>query len=134
MFTTYVTKTKAAEREENNYTDQINRFSKTYAPGSTMKLLTASIGLNNGILNADESVTIDSQSWQKDSSWGNYFITRVNNITTPITLREAAKYSDNIYFAQLALKIGSENLINGIKGFGIYFSSFACHIRVNIFF
>ena len=119
MFTTYVTKTKASEREANNYTDQINRFSKTYAPGSTMKLLTASIGLNNGILNADESVTIDSQSWQKDSSWGNYFITRVNNITTPITLREAAKYSDNIYFAQLALKIGSENLINGIKGFGI---------------
>lgn len=119
IFTTYVTKTKAAEREENNYTDEINRFSKTYAPGSTMKLITASIGLNNGILNADESVTIDSQSWQKDSSWGNYFITRVNNITAPITLREAAKYSDNIYFAQLALKIGSENLINGIKGFGI---------------
>ena len=119
MFTTYVTKTKAAEREANNYTDQINRFSKTYAPGSTMKLLTASIGLNKGIINADESVTIDSQSWQKDSSWGNYFITRVNNITAPITLREAAKYSDNIYFAQLALKIGSENLINGIKGFGI---------------
>ena len=119
IFTTYVTKTKAAEREENNYTDEINRFSKTYAPGSTMKLITASIGLNNGILNADESVTIESESWQKDSSWGNYFITRVNNITTPITLREAAKYSDNIYFAQLALKIGSENLINGIKGFGI---------------
>ena len=119
IFTTYVTKTKAAEREENNYTDEINRFSKTYAPGSTMKLITASIGLNNGILNADESVTIESESWQKDSSWGNYFITRVNNITTPITLREAAKYSDNIYFAQVALKTGSENLINGIKGFGI---------------
>lgn len=119
MFTTYVTKTKAAEREANNYTDEINRFSKTYAPGSTMKLITASIGLNTGILNTDESITIDSQSWQKDSSWGNYFITRVNNITTPITLREAAKYSDNIYFAQLALKIGGENLINGIKGFGI---------------
>ena len=119
IFTTYVTKTKAAEREANNYTDEINRFSKTYAPGSTMKLITASIGLNTGILNADEPITIDNKSWQKDSSWGNYFITRVNNITTPITLREAAKYSDNIYFAQLALKIGSENLINGIKGFGI---------------
>ncbi|WP_133016134.1 penicillin-binding transpeptidase domain-containing protein [Clostridium cuniculi] len=119
MFTTYVTKTKSTEREENNYTDEINRFSKTYAPGSTMKLITASIGLNTGILNADEPITIDNKSWQKDSSWGNYFITRVNNITTPITLREAAKYSDNIYFAQLALKIGSENLINGIKGFGI---------------
>lgn len=119
VFTTYVTKTKAAQWEESNYSDQVNRFNKTYAPGSTMKLITASIGLNTGILNADYSVTIDSLNWQKDSSWGNYYITRVNNITTPITLREAAKYSDNIYFAQLALKIGSENLINGIKKFGI---------------
>ena len=119
MFTTYVTKTKAAEREANDYTDQINRFSKTYAPGSTMKLITASIGLNTGVLNADETVTIDGLSWQKDSSWGNYNITRVHNTTTPMTLREAAKYSDNIYFAQLALKIGGENLINGLKGFGI---------------
>lgn len=41
IFTTYVTKTKSAEREANDYTDQINRFSKTYAPGSTMKLITA---------------------------------------------------------------------------------------------
>ena len=40
-------------------------------------------------------------------------------VFTPNSLREAAKYSDNIYFAQLALKIGGENLINGLKGFGI---------------
>lgn len=119
IFTTYVTKTKSAEREANDYTDQINRFSKTYAPGSTMKLITASIGLNTGVLDADETVTIDGLTWQKDSSWGNYNITRVHNTTTPMTLREAAKYSDNIYFAQLALKIGSKNLINGLNGFGI---------------
>ena len=119
IFTTYVTKTKSAEREANDYTDQINRFSKTYAPGSTMKLITASIGLNTGVLDADETVTLDGLTWQKDSSWGNYNITRVHNTTTPMTLREAAKYSDNIYFAQLALKIGSKNLINGLNGFGI---------------
>lgn len=119
IFTTYVTKTKSAEREANDYTDQINRFSKTYAPGSAMKLITASIGLNTGVLDADETVTIDGLTWQKDSSWGNYNITRVHNTTTPMTLREAAKYSDNIYFAQLALKIGSKNLINGLNGFGI---------------
>lgn len=119
IFTTYVTKTLKAEREANNYEDQTNRFSKTYAPGSTMKLITASIGLNTGVLNADDAVTIEGLTWQKDTSWGNYHITRVNNITTPITLREAAKYSDNIYFAQLALRIGSENLISGIKNFGI---------------
>lgn len=84
-----------------------------------MKLITASIGLNSRVLNADDKVNIDSLSWQKNSSWGNYYITRVHNTTTPISLREAVKYSDNIYFAQLALKIGSENLINGIKNFGI---------------
>ena len=77
MFTTYVTKTKAAEREANNYTDTVNRFSKTYAPGSTMKLITAAIGLNTGKINPDESIEINGLTWQKDSSWGNYKITRV---------------------------------------------------------
>lgn len=118
MFTTYVTKTKAAEREANNYTDTINRFSKTYAPGSTMKLITAAIGLNTGKINPDEAIEIDGLTWQKDSSWGNYKITRVENIS-PVSLREAAKHSDNIYFAQAALNIGSDDLISGIKGFGI---------------
>ena len=118
MFTTYVTKTKAAEREANNYTDTVNRFSKTYAPGSTMKLITAAIGLNTGKINPDESIEINGLTWQKDSSWGNYKITRVENVS-PVSLREAAKHSDNIYFAQAALKIGSDYLISGIKGFGI---------------
>lgn len=118
MFTTYVTKTKAAEREANNYTDTVNRFSKTYAPGSTIKLITAAIGLNTGKINPDESIEINGLTWQKDSSWGNYKITRVENVS-PVSLREAAKYSDNIYFAQAALKIGSDDLISGIKGFGI---------------
>ena len=118
MFTTYVTKTKAAEREANNYTDTVNRFSKTYAPGSTMKLITAAIGLNTGKINPDESIEINGLTWQKDSSWGNYKITRVENVS-PVSLREAAKHSDNIYFAQAALKIDSDDLISGIKGFGI---------------
>lgn len=118
MFTTYVTKTKAAEREANNYTDTVNRFSKTYAPGSTMKLITAAIGLNTGKIIPDESIEINGLTWQKDSSWGNYKITRVENVS-PVSLREAAKHSDNIYFAQAALKIGSDDLISGIKGFGI---------------
>lgn len=118
MFTTYVTKTKAAEREANNYTDTVNKFSKTYAPGSTMKLITAAIGLNTGKINPDESIEINGLTWQKDSSWGNYKITRVENVS-PVSLREAAKHSDNIYFAQAALKIGSDDLISGIKGFGI---------------
>ena len=30
MFTTYVTKTKAAERESNNYSDTVNIYNETY--------------------------------------------------------------------------------------------------------
>ena len=59
MFTTYVTKTKAAERESNNYSDTVNRFNKTYAPGSTMKLITAAIGLNTTSLNPPRSFSFE---------------------------------------------------------------------------
>ena len=38
---------------------------------------------------------------------------------TQVSLREAIKYSDNIYFAMSALEMGSETLINGAKQFGI---------------
>lgn len=119
IFTTYITKTQAAQWAETNYADQINRFSNVYSPGSTMKLITGAIGLNTGVLNQDEVFNIEGHSWQKDESWGTYNITRVIPTINSVTLREAAKFSDNIYFGQVALKIGSEKLIQGIKNFGI---------------
>ena len=118
-FMTYVTKTKAEEWENTNYTDQVNRFSNIYSPGSTMKLITGAIGLNTGAITADEKFDIQGSAWQKDESWGTYKITRVVTLDSPMTLREAAKFSDNIYFGQVALKIGSKKLIEGIKKFGI---------------
>lgn len=84
-----------------------------------MKLITAAIGLNNGELNADEVFNINGEAWQNDESWGSYKVTRVPPYNESVTLREAAKFSDNIYFAQVALKLGKEKLIEGIKGFGI---------------
>lgn len=119
IYTTYITKTESEKRKANNYADEENRFSKTYSPGSTMKMITAAIGLNDELLDPDEEFDIQGFQWQKDESWGDYKITRVIDPGTAVTLREAAKYSDNIYFAQAALKIGAEKLIEGIKGFGI---------------
>lgn len=118
-FTTYISKTQKAKWEENNHADEINRFNKAYAPGSTMKLLTSIIGLENGVIDPNEAKDIQGLKWQKDSSWGDYKVTRVIDPGKAVNLKDAANYSDNIYYAQVALDLGSEKFINGLKGFGI---------------
>jgi penicillin-binding protein len=97
----------------------LNRFSKVYAPGSSFKPITLAIALNEKFI--DETFTIDVKGldWQKDSSWGNYFITRVFDPGTHVDIEKAVIYSDNIYFAQVALKIGSETFLEKAKEFGI---------------
>ena len=119
VFTTYVTKTQKAKWEETNNADEINRFNKTYSPGSTMKLLTSVIGLQNGVIDPNATRDIQGLSWQKDSSWGDFKITRVTDPGKPENLNDAVNHSDNIYFGQVALELGSEKFINGIKSFGI---------------
>lgn len=118
-FTTYISKTQQAKWEENDYSDEINRFNKTYSPGSTMKFLTSAIGLENGVIDPNEEINIEGLTWQKDSSWGDYKITRVADPGKSVNLKDAANYSDNIYYAQVALELGNEKFINGLKSFGI---------------
>lgn len=118
IFTTYVTKTQKAKWEETNNADEINRFNKTYSPGSTMKLLTSVIGLQNGVIDPNATRDIQGLSWQKDSSWGDFKITRVTDPGKPENLNDAVNHSDNIYFGQIALELGSEKFINGVKNFG----------------
>ena len=118
-FTTYISKTQETKWEENDYADELNRFNKTYSPGSTMKFLTSVIGLENGVINPNEEKNIEGLTWQKDSSWGDYKITRVTDPGKSVNLKDAANYSDNIYYGQVALDLGSEKFINGLKSFGI---------------
>ncbi|RTR32949.1 penicillin-binding transpeptidase domain-containing protein [Robertmurraya yapensis] len=107
---------KQLEEDERN--PLLNRFKSTYAPGSVMKPITASIGLESGAIDWDETMTVEGLKWQKDSSWGSYQVTRVKDPIGPVNLENALLYSDNIYFAQAALKIGKENFIEGLKKFG----------------
>ncbi|EKN66518.1 peptidoglycan glycosyltransferase [Neobacillus bataviensis LMG 21833] len=94
------------------------RFKQAYAPGSVMKPLTAAVGLSGGAINPSEALPILGKQWQKDKSWGGYFVTRVHAGTDPVNLEKALVYSDNIYFAQAALKIGKEGFTAGLKKFG----------------
>lgn len=97
-----------------------NRFRQTWAPGSTFKPMTAAIGLSTGRLAADENLGYSGTSWQKDSSWGFYHVTTLHDYGEDVTLRNALVYSDNIYFAKAALKIGADTLEEQLKkiGFG----------------
>ncbi|MDT8861407.1 penicillin-binding transpeptidase domain-containing protein [Alkalihalobacillus sp. MEB130] len=87
------------------------RFNRTFSPGSVFKPFTAVIGIEEGVLDPSEIVTIKGEKWQPDSSsWGGYQITRVNPEVTDVDLTTAMKYSDNIYFAQKSLAIGADKI------------------------
>lgn len=119
MFTTYMTKTQKKELEDTKNAAYENRFTKLYSPGSTFKLITATTGIQDGVIKANDKKDIKGLSWQKDSSWGDYKVTRVEDPGKSVNLNDAVKYSDNIYFAQVAVDLGSDKFIEGAKKFGI---------------
>jgi len=100
----------------NNNEDKpfISRLTTRYAPGSTFKPITASIGLESGATTIDETHDISGLQWQKDESWGNYKISRVS-VTDRVDLKTALVKSDNIYFAQEALEMGEDTFREGLN-------------------
>ena len=105
--------------ELNNDVNQplLNRYKQTYTPGSTMKPITAAIGLETKSIDLDKDLGAEDK-WQKDSSWGNYYVTTLH-APTPNNLKNALIYSDNVYFARSALNIGKENLFKYYKNLRI---------------
>ncbi|HBL3255830.1 TPA: penicillin-binding transpeptidase domain-containing protein [Enterococcus faecium] len=103
--------------EENPEHPFISRFATGYAPGSTFKMITAAIGLDNGTIDPNEVLTINGLKWQKDSSWGSYQVTRVSSDVSQVDLKTALIYSDNIYAAQETLKMGEKKLRTGLDKF-----------------
>ncbi|MFD1039940.1 penicillin-binding transpeptidase domain-containing protein [Virgibacillus byunsanensis] len=96
----------------------LNRFSATYAPGSTFKPVTAQIGLNNGTIVPGETVEIEGLTWDNGEGWGNYQVRRVSESSGPVDITDALIRSDNIYFAMQAIDMGGDALVNGLEEFG----------------
>lgn len=94
-----------------------NRFRQKLAPGSSFKPIIAAIGLETGAIDPAEDYGNVGLSWQKDASWGNYYVTTLHDYE-PVILQNALIYSDNIYFAKAALKIGSEKLQSSLEKLG----------------
>ncbi|MBG9204357.1 PBP2a family beta-lactam-resistant peptidoglycan transpeptidase MecA1 [Staphylococcus sciuri] len=97
----------------------LNKFQITTSPGSTQKILTAMIGLNNKTLDDKTSYKINGKGWQKDKSWGDYNVTRYEVVNGDIHLKQAIESSDNIFFARVALELGSKKFEEGMKRLGV---------------
>ena len=111
-------KWKLLNDDENN--PLINRCLLRYAPGSSMKPIIGAIGLTSEKFSADEDFGKSGKEWQKDSSWKDFKVTTLSTYSGEANLENALIYSDNIYFAKAALKIGSSTLLKYTKkiGFG----------------
>ena len=105
--------------ELNNDVNQplMSRYKQTYTPGSTMKPITAAIGLETKTIDPDKDLGAKDK-WQKDSSWGSYYVTTLH-APSPNNLKNAITYSDNVYFARNALNIGKDNLFKYYKNLKI---------------
>ena len=110
---------KWASLNEDERKPMFNRFRQRFAPGSSFKPITGVIGLSTGALTPGESFGTDRAglSWQKDASWGKYQVTTLHDYS-PVNLENAYIYSDNIYFAKAALKIGYDDFMAGLDRLG----------------
>lgn len=108
---------KWKELNEDQNRPLYNRFRQTWCPGSTFKPITGAIGLKTGVIDANEDFGSEGLSWQKDSSWGSYYVTTLHTYA-PVILKNALIYSDNIYFAKTALKIGAESFAEQLEQVG----------------
>lgn len=96
-----------------------NRFRQAWCPGSTLKPITAAIGLESGAIDPAEDYGSEGLSWQKDASWGAYYVTTLHTYE-PVIMENALIYSDNIYFAKAALKIGAQEMEDSLTRLGFH--------------
>ena len=94
-----------------------NRYLAAWTPGSSFKPVVAALGLTEGTLDPDEDVKNDGLKWQKDSSWGDYYVTTL--VDYPVkNLENALVHSDNIYFAKAACAMGTDGFTKGLASLG----------------
>ena len=102
--------------QDHDFGNFANRLATVYSPGSTFKLHTAAIGLEQGMIDANEVLMIEGlSSVIRDG----ITVIRWSDEYTEIDLRRAVAVSDNIYFAKKGLAIGAADFVGGMENFTI---------------
>lgn len=96
-----------------------------YPPGSTYKVFTAAAALNYGVLSKDYvfTGTIVEDYWTP-TEYGPWIWPAIKRATvkrreTPLNMRNALLHSDNIYFANAALMLGDDRMIEFWNSLGL---------------
>ena len=91
----------------------------TYPPGSTFKLVVASAGLENKII--DENWQIDDTGILKvgDFSFSNWYYTGYGGTDGQVNVVKGIKRSNDIFFYKLAEKVGVDTVSATAKQFGL---------------
>lgn len=108
---------KWSELNENPDHPLYNRFRGTFCPGSIFKPIVAAIGMTAGMLDPAEDFGNVGLKWQADAGWGDYYVTTLKAYE-PVNLANALLYSDNIYFAKTALRLGADTLTQNLNKLG----------------
>lgn len=117
-FTTGFTEEEWNKLSSDKNTPMFARYEATWAPGSSFKPVTGAIGLTTNSFTADENFGASGTSWQNNSSWGDYKVTTLTTYSGAANLRNALIYSDNIYFAKAAIKIGADTFAKQLLNIG----------------
>lgn len=117
-FSLGMTTNKWNELSNNENKPLYNRFLASYAPGSSFKPITGAVGLDTNSFTSEENFGTSGTKWQKDSSWKEFYITTLATYGGKASLQNALIYSDNIYFAKAALKIGKDKFAQGLNNIG----------------
>ena len=113
-----VTDTEWNNLQNDEKKPMFNRYLASFVPGSSLKPVVGAIGLKYNSFNQDDDFGRSGTRWQNDSSWEDLYVTTLTTYSGPANLKNALIYSDNIYFAKAALKIGRSNLQKGLDEFG----------------
>ncbi len=99
---------------EKSRSPMFNRITQgLYPPGSVVKPFVGGQGLDTNAITVDfafNQISINDNAWHpNDSRWVYPDIRRVQRTPDPMNLRNALVYSDNIFFAYVALTMGEDN-------------------------
>jgi len=93
-----------------------NAYQERFMPGSSFKILTTSIGLENGVLTM-ESGFPDESSWLPPQTTDP--ITNFQNEVCGGDMAEVFRRSCNIPFAQTAITLGPQRMVDGVNKWGV---------------
>ena len=104
--------------KNNQGNPMLARYLQSYCPGSTFKPITGAIGLTTGKITTDTTFNYSGLKWQKDSSWGNDYVTTLTAYSGAKNVANAIIHSDNIFFAHTAMQIGKETFCSELDKLG----------------